>query len=347
MPAATPSVVVRAKNKEETIERALRGLREQTVQTEVILVDSGSTDKTVELARPYCDQVICIPAESFTYGHALNVGVRHARGQVVFALSAHCVPSSPEWVEVSLSAYADDGVAGTWGPLTRPDGSPLNDPAKFSLADMGSDATWGFSNHASSWRKQVWERFPFDEQLVACEDKEWMWRVMSAGFSFYADPRLVVGSSHRRDAGLRALYKRVHREHLVLARMLGYPRLTIPGLLTKWWSEFPNASSRPNWQRRLSPWRAAELTGEYTGDLAGTKRRTGHAGPTEPKTGASPADGSRAHRRGRFNVAGNLGCHVDEGSRPARPGGRAPRSRRPHRTFARNAPPRQPCRPGR
>ena len=100
-----------------------------------------------------------------------------------------------------------------------------------------------------------------------------MWRVLSAGFSLYADPRLVVDSSHRREAGLRSLYKRVHREHFVLAGMLGYPRLTVPGLVQKWWSEFPDGSARPNWQRRLSPWRAVELTGEYTGDLAGTRSR--------------------------------------------------------------------------
>ena len=273
MPTATASVVVRARNKEQTIERALHGLRSQTVETEVILVDSGSTDRTVEIARPYCDQVISIPAEAFTYGGALNLGAQHAGGEVVFALSAHCVPSSSEWVELALNAYADKDVAGTWGPLTGPDGSPLNGPAKFSLADLGSDVTWGFSNHASSWRKQVWEQFPFDEQLVACEDKEWMWRVLSAGFRLYADPRLAVDSSHRRDAGVRSLYKRVHRERRVLSEMLGYPRLTVPGLLRKWWSEFPDASSRPNWQRRLSPWRAAELTGEYTGDLAGTRGR--------------------------------------------------------------------------
>jgi rhamnosyltransferase len=273
LPAATPSVVVRAKNKVLTIERALRGIREQTVQTEVILVDSGSTDGTVELARPYCDQVISIAPETFTYGHALNLGAQHANGQVVFALSAHCVPSSSEWLELSLSGYADEDVAGTWGPLTRPDGSPLEGPAKFGLNDLGNDVTWGFSNHASSWRKRVWEQFPFDEQLVACEDKQWMWRVLSAGFSLYADPRLVVDSSHRRSAGVWSLYNRVHRERLVLSEMLGYPRLTIPGLVRKWWSDLPDVSSRPNWQRRLSPWRAAELTGEFTGDLAGSKRR--------------------------------------------------------------------------
>jgi rhamnosyltransferase len=273
LPTATPSVVVRAKDKEQTIARALRGLREQTVEPEIILVDSGSTDKTLEIARPYCDQVINLPAEAFTYGRALNLGAEHASGDVIFALSAHCVPSTSAWVQLALDAYRDDDVAGTWGPLTRPDGSALSGPAKFDLADLGSDVTWGFSNHASSWRKRVWEQFPFDEHLVACEDKEWMWRVMSAGFSLYADPRLVVDSSHRRDAGVRSLYKRVHRERQVLCEMLGYPRLTIPSLLRKWWSDFPDASSRPDWQRRFSPWRTAELMGEYTGDLHGSRRR--------------------------------------------------------------------------
>ena len=268
-----PSVVVRAKNKEQTIEEALRGLRDQTVETEVILVDSGSTDRTVEIARPYCDRVIFIPAEAFTYGRALNLGAQQAAGEVVFALSAHCVPSSSQWVELALSAYTDDDVAGTWGPLTRPDGSPLHGPAKFGLADLGWDVTWGFSNHASSWRRQTWEQFPFDEHLVACEDKEWMWRVLAAGFSLYADPRLAVGSSHRRQAGVLPLYKRVHRERMVLSEMLGYPCSTMPDLVRRWWSDFPDLSLRPHWQRRCSPWRVAELVGEYTGDRAGARRR--------------------------------------------------------------------------
>ncbi len=131
----------------------------------------------------------------------------------------------------------------------------------------------GFRTTRRPGAKQVWEQFPFDEHLVACEDKEWMWRVLSAGFSLYADPRLVVDSSHRRGAGVRPLYKRVHRERLVLSEMLGYLCLTFPGLMRRWWSDFPDGSSRPDWQRRLSPWRAAEFMGEYTGDLAGTRRR--------------------------------------------------------------------------
>jgi rhamnosyltransferase len=276
-------VVVRSKDKAGTIEQTLRGLREQTVETEVILVDSGSTDGTVEIARPYCDQVLTVPASEFSYGGALNLGARHAGGKIVFALSAHCVPSSPHWVEWSLEAYADDDVVGTMGEERAPDGTALTGPTRFTLPfpALRADPTWGFSNHASSWRKRTWERFPFNERLISCEDKEWMWRVLAAGFCVVADPKLFVASQHRRQAGVRALYKRVYREHLVLAELLDYERAGPRKMLAKWWSDFPYSSRRPPWQRRLSPWRTAELLGEYVGDFVGSGRRGEHTLPVE------------------------------------------------------------------
>jgi GT2 family glycosyltransferase len=272
--------VVRAKNKEKTIELTLRGLRDQTVETEIILVDSGSTDRTIEIARPYCDQILSIPAEEFSYGGALNLGAQQATGDVVFALSAHCVPPTPQWVEWALQAYADERVAGTFGSMRAPDGTSLIAPTKFVLADLKADPTWGFSNHASSWRRSAWREFPFNDKLVACEDKEWMWRVLGTGLCVVADPRLVVDARHRRQAGVIALYGRMYREHLVLAELLDYPRLTVPTLLRRWWSELPNGSPRPLWQRRLSPWRAVELLGEFTGDRAGARRRGEHTHST-------------------------------------------------------------------
>jgi rhamnosyltransferase len=285
--------VVRAKNKEDTIELALSALRAQTIETEIILVDSGSTDRTVEIARPYCDEIVAITADAFSYGGALNLGVQRSTGEIVFALSAHCTPPSTNWVEQSLDAYTDDQVAGTFGYRTGPDRSTLTSPTKFRLWDLAADPTWGFTNHGSSWRRSVWERFPFDEQLIACEDKEWMWRVLADGFCIVADPRLIVGGGHRRRAGIRALYTRVHREHLVLSELLDYPRLTGAEVVRRWWSDFPDPSSYPNWQRRLSPMRSTELLAEFTGDLAGSRRRgdqtraisSWRTGPTTGKVG--------------------------------------------------------------
>jgi len=276
--SGAPSVVVRAKNEQKRIEHALIGLREQTVETEIILVDSGSTDHTIEIARAYCDKILTIAAQEFSYGRALNMGARHASGDVVFALSAHCVPPGPRWVEWSLAAYTDDDVVATIGATNDPSGVALSGPTRFRLPlpALKANPTWGFSNHASSWRRLTWESFPFDEGLVACEDKEWMWRVLAAGFSMMADPRLVVGAQHRRERGARALYHRVHREHLVLAELLDYQRVTGAQMVRKWWTEFPYPGAHSPWLRRLSPWRCAELLGELTGDWAGARRRGAH-----------------------------------------------------------------------
>lgn len=284
------SVIVRSKDKEATIAAALGSIRAQTVSAELILVDSGSTDRTLEIAAPFCDKVVEIPAERFSYGRALNIGASHAEGDVLFALSAHCLASNEMWVEHSLEAYHDTAVAATTGWTSGPDGAPLDGPTRFGLGDIGSDPFWGLSNHASSWRRDVWEQFPFNEELIACEDKEWMWRILQAGFYMVVDPRLVVGTPHRRAAGLGPLFQRVQREHLAISSLVDYSPMSLPHLLHQWWSGMPESDRRTRWRRRLSPWRATELLGGYRGDHAGARNRDSststamvfHSSPSAP-----------------------------------------------------------------
>ena len=128
MRGAPASVIVRAKNEERFIGRALEAVRRQTVNAEVIVVDSGSTDRTLEIAGQHADSVIEIPPENFSFGRALNVGARAASAPVHFALSAHCFPPRPDWIERSLAHYRRDDVAGAAGSPALPDGRPLTEP---------------------------------------------------------------------------------------------------------------------------------------------------------------------------------------------------------------------------
>jgi rhamnosyltransferase len=274
LPATHASVIVRAKNKEATIEGALSGLREQTVNLEIVVVDSGSTDATTTIARRYCDELVCIPPSAFTYGRALNIGARHAHGDVLLALSAHCLPSSRQWAEQHLEHYADADVAGVFGWVKDPYGKLLTSPTRFRFADLGPDPFWGFSNHASSWRRSVWEQLPFDEELPASEDKDWMWRALEAGYSVVSDPRTLVPVSHRRQVGVRAYYNRIHRERQATAELFYYPRYTVMDTLKAWMSDLPEGSPHATWMRLLSPWRTAEMIARYTGDRAGTRRQS-------------------------------------------------------------------------
>lgn len=273
VPGRTASVIVRSKNKQDTIRRTLDSLATQSVRPEIIVVDSGSTDGTLDIARELADSVVQITPEEFTYGRALNIGAARSSGEIIFALSAHCAAAGTDWVASALSAYEDPDIAGTIGDLRGPDGSNLAGPTKITATDISRNPLWGFSNHASSWRRDVWEDHPFDEQMIACEDKEWMWRVLQAGYALLADPHLDVPTSHRRDAGLRALFDRVYREHLALAEMLDVDVPSAYQMLDRWWSSFPYPSPRPRWLRRLSPWRNAELAGEWFGSRAGAARR--------------------------------------------------------------------------
>lgn len=128
---------------------------------------------------------------------------------------------------------------------------------------------WGFANHASSWRRRVWASFRFDERMTACEDKEWSWRVLRAGYTLVYSPDLVVAGDHRRQAGLRGSYERNFREARELAKRLDFEQASLACLASRWWHEFPGESRWSPWVRRGSPHRAAEMLGRYRGERSG------------------------------------------------------------------------------
>jgi glycosyltransferase involved in cell wall biosynthesis len=110
------SVVIRAYNEERHIGRLLAGIRQQTVQdAEVILVDSGSTDSTVEIARKYKAAIVHIDSGDFTFGRSLNLGVGRAGGEFIVIASAHVYPVYPDWLEKLLEPFGDPGIALSYG----------------------------------------------------------------------------------------------------------------------------------------------------------------------------------------------------------------------------------------
>jgi len=87
------SVVIPTFNEEKYIEGTLRALKEQDYdeEFEVIIGDSYSTDRTVELAQSYGARVTCM--EKRSPGAGRNAGARAARGDVLLFLDADTVPS--------------------------------------------------------------------------------------------------------------------------------------------------------------------------------------------------------------------------------------------------------------
>lgn len=264
MRGAPASVIVRAKNEERFIGRALEAVRRQTVNAEVIVVDSGSTDRTLEIAGQHADSVIEIPPENFSFGRALNVGARAASAPVHFALSAHCFPPRPDWIERSLAHYRRDDVAGAAGSPALPDGRPLTEVVFQEAAQARAHPWWGFSNHAASWRAAIWERFPFDEDMEASEDRDWAFRVLDARYVIAIDPDLWVEMSHTWRSGPRSFYRRRRREARAMGRILPQQRYGFCEALREWWGEMPDERHRPLLYR-LDYRRMAGIAGKYAG----------------------------------------------------------------------------------
>jgi rhamnosyltransferase len=262
--APPATVIVRARDEERTIGRTLTLLRRQSVPAEVIVVDSGSTDRTLEIASEWCDRLIQIPPEKFSYGHALNVGASAASAPVHFALSAHCFPERADWIERSLAHYRRSDVAGTHGTRELPNGQPLEGVFYQDAAHARAHPWWGFSNHASSWRASLWRSFPFDETLEAAEDREWVMRVCGAGWLIAVDPALWVGMRHVWRSGILALYRRRKREARAITTFADPQPYGLRDCLHEWWAQMPD-DRHSALLYRLDYRRIAALAGKYAG----------------------------------------------------------------------------------
>ena len=109
------SVIIRCLNEECHLPKLLDSIARQTMKAEVIVVDSGSTDKTVEIARSRAARVIHIKPEDFSFGRALNFGARNTSGDVLVMASAHTYPVHDNWLELLTKPFEDSTVALVYG----------------------------------------------------------------------------------------------------------------------------------------------------------------------------------------------------------------------------------------
>src|SRR3989344_1548655 len=101
------AIVIRARNEERWIGAVLNALFKQTYKNfEVIVVDSGSRDKTLEIARKFPVKIFSIPYENFSYPYALNFGISKSSAiKYIVVLSAHSIPISDTWLKDGLENF--------------------------------------------------------------------------------------------------------------------------------------------------------------------------------------------------------------------------------------------------
>lgn len=216
------SIIIRCFNEEKHIGRLLSGILAQTRKdVEIIVVDSGSRDRTVDVARRFPVKLLTIRPERFSFGYALNYGCSHASGTYLVFASAHVYPSTDTWLENLIAAFADPRVALAYGKQRGDDSTCYIEHRIFQKLFPAESIPLKqdpYCNNANAAvRRELWERFPYDEALTGLEDLAWAKRIVSEGYHLAYCANAEVFHIHNETAAQR--HNRYKREAIALKRI--------------------------------------------------------------------------------------------------------------------------------
>ncbi|NLK71559.1 MAG: glycosyltransferase family 2 protein [Clostridiales bacterium] len=206
------SVVIRTYNEQKHIGEVLESLKKQTYKNyEILIVDSGSTDRTLEIASKYNVKVVHIKKSDFNYSYASNVGVQNVSGELVSFLSGHSVPVKESFLSDINNVFQDERVGGCYGDVVAlPDGSWIEKlynrlgyiKNKILCDKSGIQLEYAIhpgilSCNNACIRRDLLIRHPFAIELGrGGEDVGVAYRIIQDGYYIARVPELLVMHSH-------------------------------------------------------------------------------------------------------------------------------------------------------
>ena len=203
------SVIIPAYNREQTICRTVDSVLAQTYgPLEIIVVDDGSKDRTVEVLKKYGERIRLVCQANQGPSAARNTGIRNARGETIMFLD-----SDDEWlptkaaVQVALLQQAGASAAGCCICNARMVAADGLERISFDVAGLSPEFAQGIwlnpaevlltrfvlFNQTIAIRRQVFEQAGlFDEKYRLLEDYDLALRLALTGPWAYTTEPLVV-----------------------------------------------------------------------------------------------------------------------------------------------------------
>ena len=216
------SIVIRCHNEVDHLPRLFDGLKRQSFRDfEIVVVDSGSDDGTLEFLAGEDIVLQHIEKVRFSFGRSLNLGCSVSQGDYLVFISAHCYPAHEDWLSNLLDGFEDDKIAVVYGKQRGVPDSHFSERQIFrrwfpdESVERQDDP---FSNNANcAIRRSLWEEFPYDEELTGLEDVAWAQGVMRNGWwvSYRADAEVI----HVHDETPSQIRNRYRREAITFQKV--------------------------------------------------------------------------------------------------------------------------------
>lgn len=203
----------------ETIKKCLDGILSQTVEVnEIIVVDSGSIDGTLEILQTYSKvKIIQINPQDFNHGATRNLGVSHTSGEMVVLTVQDALPADEHWLENLLQGFDSPAVAAVCGQQIVPhdkDKNPvqwhrsytLPQVVKYSFTEDAYEAlsprqkqsVCGWDDVTAIYKRDILLSLPFRNTSFA-EDAWWANDAILAGHTIAYNYNAKVYHYHHED----------------------------------------------------------------------------------------------------------------------------------------------------
>lgn len=238
------TIVIPTKNAGDILDRTLGMVFAQKTQFsyEVICVDSGSKDDTLNIIQKYPCKLVKIAPEEFGHGKTRNYGASQGTGEFIVFITQDAAPASDTWLEnFILAMKLDDEIAGGFGihypyedcnALDRVDlvrhflnfGQEnrifyIDDMEKYKADNGYMQYLAFFSDNNACLRRSVWEKYPYPDVDFA-EDQVWMRQMLEKGYKKVYCPYAPVYHSH--NFKLSTFYQRFFDEYRGLYNVYQY-----------------------------------------------------------------------------------------------------------------------------
>ena len=211
MSSPRATIIMRCKNSDWVIDQALAGTFSQDYDDfNMVVVDSGSTDRTLDIVRQFPVKLVEIPAAKYYPGDVLNDAIKdHCTGDIAIFQNSDTVPMTPRSLGALVGAFDDDKVMGAFGrQAARPEAETwVRRDYLSSFPPSGDAPEWmPYSLPFAGMRKTLWKERGFYSDAWGSEDTDWGYWARKNGHRIDYVPDALVMHSH--DYTLKQIYGR-------------------------------------------------------------------------------------------------------------------------------------------
>jgi glycosyltransferase involved in cell wall biosynthesis len=189
------SIIIPTKNEEKRLKFCLDALRKldfDQKSIEIIIIDNGSTDLTINIAKNYNCRVFIEPSK--TVGGLRNHGVKFASGLFFCFIDADILVSSG-WLKSALCHFQNSGIGCVTGLINIPSNATWVEKTWFLNRKTEQNIyyiDWASSMNMIIPKEKYFKLKGFSESLVTGEDVEFCSRIKKAGYDIVFDKKVSV-----------------------------------------------------------------------------------------------------------------------------------------------------------